>query len=190
MRVDLADYFRRFGGLTAVLLSPYTLMAALITAACWGDWRSSAWPDTPLATLPALLGFSLAAYALLLAFGDENFRAFLAEENVSEPGTDVPADNVLLGISAIFLHFIVVQVVALLMAVVAKAHPLATYGGIAATQSHCLHLLRNIYAAVGFFAFVLSLATALAAALDIFHSTRWYVLFKSTKTRHSGDSDE
>jgi hypothetical protein len=181
---DLADYFRRFGGLPAVMFSPYTLVAALITAVCWGDWRSSGWADAPLAMLPALLGFSLAAYALLLAFGDENFRAFLAEEHASQSRTDVPEDNVLLGISAIFLHFIVIQVVALLMAVVAHAHPLTTFGGIDATQNHYLHTLRNIFAAIGFFTFVLSLATALAAALDIFHSTRWYVLFKGAQSKH------
>jgi len=189
MFADLSDYFRRYGGIKAFALSPYTLAALLITVVCWGSWRVGSWPDTPLTILPALLGFTLAAYALLLAFGDEKFRAFLAEQQSDFVGTNVPGDNALLGISAIFLHFVVVQVVALVLAVIANSHPLATFGGLQATEHSLLHVLRNLYAFVGFFSFVLSLALALAAGLAIFHSARWYVLFKGVEASVRGQSD-
>ncbi len=178
---DLSDYYRRYGGLWAVVVSPYTLGAGFITAACWGSWRASSWPEGPIAVLPALLGFSLAAYALLLAFGDERFRAFLAEEQFDDGGMKVPNDNVLLGMSAIFLHFIIVQALALLLAIVANAHPLTAYGGVVATTNVWFHWGRNAFACFGYFLFLLSLATAVAAALNIYHATRLYVLFKAAE---------
>ena len=184
MLEDLRDYFRRYGGVKALLTSPYTLVATFVTVVCWGSWRSANWPDLALSVLPALLGFTLAAYALLLAFGDERFRAFLAEQQAEATGTAVPEDNALLGISAIFLHFIVVQVVAILLAIVAISHPLSAFGGRAAAHNGVLHALRNVYAFLGFYSFVLSLALALAAGLDIFHATRWYVLFKAVDVKN------
>jgi hypothetical protein len=176
---DLCDYYKRYGGWFAIIFSPYTVMAIVITVLCWGAWRLSSWPEAPLSVLPALLGFSLAAYALLLAFGDERFRAFLAEETFDKDSLSVPNDNVLLGMSAIFLHFIFIQVLALLLAVVANGHPGTAFGGSALTTQKLWHLSRDVYAFVGYFAFVLSLMTALAAALNIYHATRMYVLFKA-----------
>ena len=175
---DFADYFRRYGGIREVVRSPYVLISVLITAACWGSWRGSDWQEMPLAVLPALLGFTLAAYALLLAFGDERFRAFLASVATSDVDKNAADNNALLLISAVFVHFIVIQVAALLLAVVAHTHPLLAFGGISATQIPCLHALRNAYAFVGFVFFVLSIAMALVTGLNIYRATTWYVRFK------------
>lgn len=180
---DLVNYFRRYGGFRAILRSPYTLISVIITALCFGTWRTTEWSDLPLSIIPALLGFSLAAYALLLAFGDEQFRAFLAERDASEAGANVATDNVLLGTSAIFLHFIIVQALALIFAVVAHSHPARTF--LTATFQHTIaaHAARYILAFIGFYLFILSLAMSVAAGINIFHATVWYVLFKDDQRK-------
>lgn len=175
---DLRDYVVYYGGVWRMLLAPYAHAALLGTVVCYGIWHGRLWYETPLQVLPSLLGFTLAAYALLLGFGDDRFRSFLAERDPNEPGTqrgDPFSTNLLLRVSSIFLHFVVVQIVALTMAIVASSHPLAAWH---------LHVswagaARISFAFIGFFMFALSLSSSLLAALNIFHATKWYVRFKT-----------
>jgi hypothetical protein len=166
-----------------VATSPYSHFALVVTLICAGAWLSTSWSDLPLAVLPSLLGFSLAAYALLLAFGDDQFRSFLALPSSDPQKANDPA--LLLKVSAIFLHFLVIQIAALTLAIIGHAHPSVTFGlafgawiGADVFQSFWFHVARNAFAFVGFFTFILSIATALAAALNIYHATKWYVEFK------------
>lgn len=175
---DIGDYIRCYGGISRMVLAPYAHAALLGTLACYGIWTSNRWFDLPLAVLPALLGFTLAAYALLLGFGDDRFRSFLAERDPEEPaGTrgDPYAHNLLLRISAIFLHFVVVQIVALTLAIFASSHPLASLH----VHVKWAYVARTGVAFAGFFMFALSISSSLLAALNIFHATRWYVQFKT-----------
>lgn len=183
---DLWDYARFYGGARRVILAPYTHAALILTLVCLGAWNSGGWADLSLSVLPALLGFTLAAYALLLGFGDDRFRSFLADIGPEDGVTrrrDPFDGNLLLRISAIFLHFVVVQIVAIGLAVIANAHPVAAWH---------LHLSgawlwRKAFAFMGFFTFALSLTTAVVAALNIFHATKWYVMYKSEQGKEEGE---
>jgi hypothetical protein len=146
-------------------------------------WQTREWSDLPLQVLPNLLGFALAAYALLLAFGDDKFRAFLAVRQSRRATVDQFQDSLLLKVSAIFLQFVLIQIIALLLAIVSHAHILSTLQGItpissATYHSWAVHLIRNVYAAFSFFMFVLSITTSASAAFNIYHATRWYVDYK------------
>jgi hypothetical protein len=72
------------------------------------------WWDTPVAVLPSLIGFTLGGYAILLAFGDEEFKSVFAG------ATTKNKDSPYVIVSATFMHFIVVQVIALLIALAAE----------------------------------------------------------------------
>jgi hypothetical protein len=82
---DLSSYFAVYGGWPKIIYSPYTHAALFVTLLCWSKWHGANWTATPLAVLPALLGFTLAAYALFLGFGDESFRKFLANSANQNP---------------------------------------------------------------------------------------------------------
>jgi len=100
---DARSYYICYGGFWKIVWSPYTHGAVLVTILCIGKVLDGTWMITPLAVLPALLGFTLAAYALLLGFGDEAFRKFLARTGrraEDKDGTD--RDSTLMGVSAIF----------------------------------------------------------------------------------------
>jgi hypothetical protein len=184
---DVRVYFACYGGVPKIIYSPYTHFALLLTLICWGQWHSTDWTAIPLSVLPALLGFTLAAYALLLGFGDESFRKFLASSGKPEQtGRDATSETTLMGVSAIFLHFVVVEIVALLCAIVGAANPLASLGWSEAV-AHGLAGIRLgpqfphlAFAFIGLFAFYLSILMALAAAIDIFHATGWYVQYANT----------
>lgn len=180
---DLGAYFRRYGGLRALLLSPYTHFAIIGSTLSAGSWLKTDWPSEPLQVLPNLLGFALAAYALLLGFGDDEFRKFLATSD--SPNSDRDENSLLTDLSSTFLHFVIVQIVAIALAIVGNSHPLALLLSVVPLldEPHLfffLALARNIFAFVAFTAFTLSITTSCAAALGIFHATRWYVQFRST----------
>jgi hypothetical protein len=124
----------------------------------------------------------LAAYALLLAFGEGGYREFMAKPTLTPDRSRVVSK--LEVVSATFLHFIVVQVFALVFAVIAKLHVLvgmqldASAVGIkhAFTASWWI-ALHIAFSAIAFLGFALSLTTALAAGLAIFANSRWYVAY-------------
>jgi hypothetical protein len=181
LRDDLRRYFAGYGGFPKVLYSPYTHVALALTLICWGKWHSANWETIPLAVLPALLGFTLAAYALLLGFGDEKFRQFLARTGKTDVTIEGAADSTLMSVSAIFLHFVIVEMIALLLAIIGDANPIVAmgisgklYGSIALLRAHP-SALHHAFGFIGLFAFNWAILMALAAAIDIYHATSWYV---------------
>ena len=186
---DLHSYVVCYGGFRKVAYSPYTHLALLTTLACWGKWHGTNWTGTPLLVLPALLGFTLAAYALLLGFGDESFRKFLAGNGEPDrEGHDATTESTLMGVSAIFLHFVIVEIVALICAIVGEANPFTALGwssGIGGVLSHVglpTGTPHRVFAFFGLLAFNLSIFMALAAAIDIYHATGWYVRYTNKIT--------
>ncbi len=184
---DVISYVRAFG-LMGMFTSPYAHLALLGTLVCRGIWSASDWYATPLAVLPALLGFTLAAYALLLGFGDEKFRSFLADRDPGESAdhADPVEKNLLVRVSAIFLHFVIVEVVGLAMAVAGFSHPLGAWHIELPHES----IIRSIFAFVGVFFFVFSITSALATGFNIFHATKWYVNFKANPESNDSSAQD
>jgi len=108
-------YWQAYGGWGAVLRSRYLHAALVLTPFCWGTWGSAGWWDTVISVLPNLLGFTLGGFAIFVGFGDDRFKASLAA-----PEADPNSPTVFREFCATFVHFILVQLVALLCAIIAK----------------------------------------------------------------------
>ncbi|MDB5070243.1 MAG: hypothetical protein JWM87_1354 [Candidatus Eremiobacteraeota bacterium] len=192
---DIRDYVSAYGGFRRFLSSPYLHLAVIGSALCSGVWMGPSWSDLPLGILPNLLGFALAAYALLFAFGDEQFRTFLAIPTSIDHSPEKRRSKMLV-ISATFLHFVLVQVTALALAIVAKCHILGHLVTIARALGHPLafsspvwFIARSVFSFVSFTIFLLSITTSLAAAFAIFRATTWYVMYKEAQsTRQDPES--
>lgn len=105
----LRRYWKGYGGCSELLSSPY-LHVAIILSLPGAWWAPGAWPDKVESIVPSLLGLSLAGYAILLALGSGDFF-----ERIRKPKSN-GRPSTLEGISTAFLHFIIVQTLALLMA--------------------------------------------------------------------------
>lgn len=164
----LGKYWRAYGGWRAIVGSPYSALALIVSAAGASFWRTPGWWDTAIAVLPNLLGFSLGAYAMLVSFGDDKFKRTLGT-----PESDGP--SAFISMSASFAHFIVVQSLAVILAVLSKVSaPVPPIGTPGLTQATAQGLPMTCMWGVGFFLFSYSLALTIATAMAVFRLTNWF----------------
>lgn len=162
-------YWAAYGGLGALLCSPYLHAALLLLALTFHTWSAPQWWEQCLAVLPNLLGFTLGGFAIFIGFGDEKFRALLAEDD-GEP------INAYVALCSTFVHFILVQVAALVAAVLAKAWWF--YSPWMDIFSEALPWLNAMGWAVGYGLFLYALTSVIAATMHIFRIASMYAQFQ------------
>jgi hypothetical protein len=146
------NYWTVYGGFGALLKSPYLQASAVLTLLCVGLWSkadsAAHASDIAVGVLPNLLGFTVGALAIVLAFSSADIFKLLAEDG--EP------TSFFLTLTSNLVHFILVQVVALTTAIVAKVVDIRPLD--------ILSLLLLIYAVL----------VTLSAALQLFQTARIY----------------
>jgi hypothetical protein len=111
---EASSYWAIYGGWRAVIRSPALLVSIVITAVCFPYWKNGTWPEATLSIVPNLLGFSLGAMAVILAFPSAAaFKIF------AERGRE---DSYYMDMASKFAHFIFVQVLAIMFALIGKAY--------------------------------------------------------------------
>ena len=146
------NYWRAYGGWRALLKSPYLGWSIIISWILFPLWWNAdprgayPWHEHVFSILPAMTGFSLGAFAILLAFSDENFLKVAHKER--------KGGSYYMSVVSAFFHFILVQIAAMVIGFISIAFPvrILSYFG----------LLLMIYA----------LACAMAAASAIFGAAR------------------
>lgn len=169
----LKDYWTIYGGFKAVVASPYFWAAVVACVALWPLWLFGDWWNLVLSVLPNLLGFSLAGYAIFLAFGNDRFREFLSQCKVGK-------SSAFLAITTTFMHFVIVQILALGLALLAKS-------GAAAPAPAGAVFVPLVWArfplwGLGFLTFCYTLTTSLAALIAIFRLVRLLDIFNRART--------
>lgn len=168
----LSRYWAIYGGRAALLRSPYFHFSVALTAVTFNSWFYEKWWLTVISVLPNLLGFTLGGFAIFLGFGDEKFKQIISGTSATESRDFSPY----LSVSATFLHFVVVQVTALLWALVASALNFDLPGKDLSLIGRWLGLVGS---AVGYWLFFYSIFLAIAAAIAIFRVAGWYDRFQS-----------
>ena len=160
-------YWRAYGGLSAVLRSPYFHAALVLLLLTFNTWFNPNWWDQSLNVLPSLLGFTLGGFAIFIGFGDERFRALLAE-----PDDDTETPTIYVSLCSTFVHFILVQVLALMYAVVAKSWwfytPLIDFA------RPWLTYLNGVAGAIGYGLFLYALTSVIAATMHVLRIAAMY----------------
>jgi hypothetical protein len=180
----MARYWAIYGGWRALFSSAYLWSAVIGTALLTPLWLRGGWWDISLSTLPNLLGFTLGAYALLISFGDERFKAFLI-------ATDTERTTAFMEVSATFFHFIFVQALALMAALLAKAFAQAPNEWVSLVvdgQAAWLGALRTGWWLFGFLLFVYSITLIVAAGLAVFEVSTWFNDHQSGHATRTEDS--
>jgi len=169
----LGRYWTIYGGLRDLLLSPYLHLSLLLTILMNRFWQVEAWWNTAISIMPSILGFTLAGFTIWLGFGDEKFRQLIAKRQKKS------GNSAYMGASAAFVHFIIVQLIALLAALWALATAYDLQDG------NCLKplmpYLSKVGHFIGFFLFVYALLTILAATAVVFRAAFWYETHRSSE---------
>lgn len=156
----IRKYWSIYGGFSALLRSSYFWLGLVTTALLFPAWSKQGWWSDVLSLLPNLLGFSLGGFAILLAVGDDGFKKLIA-------GTENGESSPYMDACTAFVHFIFLQVIALLIALVAK-----TYSSI---LPGCLPKVSLVtMSAIGYFIFIYSIYCTLAAVFAIFRVADWF----------------
>ena len=105
-------YLRCYGGFSSIIVSPYFHIAVILTIiiAVFGNncWK---WYDDVKNIISCSLGFSFAAYSLLLGLSDDTFLQRLAGKNADG------APSPLMKVAGTFTHFFLVQGISLMYTV-------------------------------------------------------------------------
>jgi hypothetical protein len=111
---EMSGYWKIYGGLKAVITSPWLILSIFVTFGCYPIVESGGWIEAAFGVLPALLGFSIGAMAITLAFPATAFFRLLAEDGAE--------NSYYLDLASKFLHFIFVQVISIIFLFVVKSY--------------------------------------------------------------------
>lgn len=180
----IAKYFREYGGWWALFASPFLHSAFVISCFLWPYWLTGI-DQVVLAVVPSMLGFSLAAFALSLSIGSDQFRIYI--------GARVKGNaSVLEGMSNAFLHFMLVQVLTLLAGVIAGTHPIAQVLKLTGTSwSELPGLVRDlilsakiVFGAITTTLLVYAIVSVLPAIFHIYSASKVFVGFADRDFRN------
>jgi hypothetical protein len=166
--VVLGRYWRSYGGLSAFILSPYLHVALFLTAALSPYWLEQSWWTLATNILPSVLGFSLGGFAIWLGLGDDDFRTLITRR----PTNDEPSPY--MEVSSAFVHFVAIQMAALLAAIIAQATQFTLDPIFGDLRDFVPNVLAPIGYAIGFLLFLYSLLSVLATALAVFRVASWF----------------
>ena len=177
---DLAEIFKKYwkslGGWSELRRSPYVHIAVFITTLLSGYWLSSDWQKNAISILPNLLGFGVTGYAIWIGWGDEKLREQLISFDTK------PDVSAYVEVSAIFAHFAVVQIIALLSAIIFDAlnYVLSEKSLLSlilvstGLPTNTFTLIAPLGAAIGFFFFAYAIIVTLEATLALFRLATWF----------------
>lgn len=165
----LEVYYSAYGGARQMVRSPYAHVAILLTMATASLWTRPGWWDLPLSILPNLIGFTLSGYAVVMTISDQKLRSAMIGPIPNRP-TAFMATN------ATFFHFLLLQILAILLALIAKSRPLSYFFGSSKFEIgpfNARFVIAWVGWVIGYCVFVYALTSALAAAAAIFRVGRW-----------------
>lgn len=173
-----SKYWQAYGGIWDLIRSPYLHLAILLTMLTYGVWSQPKWWELVISVIPSLLGFTLGGFAIFLSFGDEKFKALLAEKNEGASRGQF-SQYVILCVT--FVHFILVQVLAFVYAIIAKATWF--YYPWPSLIKDILPYLNLIAGAIGFCFFLYAITALIAATMHMLRIATWYEMYSESRKK-------
>ncbi|MEH0741176.1 hypothetical protein H4F05_06575 [Vibrio cholerae] len=169
----LKEYWLAYGGWKALFSSKYFWGAFALNSLLFNAWYpiDSKWWEMVLSITPNFLGFTLGGFAMWVAIGDEKFKGLIA-------GADEDDDiSPYMEVNATFTHFLLLQIIALVLAIIAK-----NFDSVVINEP-AMAVAARIYSFGAHFIFVYALLTTLAAVLAILKVAKWYDEYRSVENQ-------
>lgn len=165
----LCKYAKDYGGIPSFLFSPYSLIALLITIVCKNYAHSIRWVDLPKGVLPSIIGFSIAAFSLWISMLSGGLKDIFTK--------NAKAIAIASNINTTFFHFIFIQIVAFMYAIIAESKPAAFIYKNIVTQPYftTLQITQGAWDtfvfwmyAIGLYLFIYAVTLCLASMIALF----------------------
>lgn len=168
VRFIWGKYWAMYGGSSALFSSTYFYIALALTIVNFGAWYHSGWWDIVIASVPTILGFTLAGLAVFLGM-DSGFSRFLAgaEENKISP---------FMTLVSAFAHFIITQAVAVIVALTVKSASFYVEG-MPSLYYEVVFVMNRVAWFVGYFIYMYSMVQVFSAVFAIFRATSWFEMY-------------
>ncbi len=179
----LTKSFKIYGGCSAILNSKYLKVAIVITILCWRLWTQPGYWELPISIMPNIIGFTLAGFAILLAFGDTKFFSLISFKENDE-------HSPFFKFATTFIIFIITQTTALLYAIIMKSwfdNPIMIYN-IGLTTGSILRVIQILLQGFGFIVFIYSMFLVIAAAVEVFRIVNWLEIYHTSQHNKEKDS--
>lgn len=163
--------FGIYGGLSALFRSIYVRISILVTAVAWRSSLSELWVEYSVSILPNIIGFSIAAIAIITVIGDDGFRRRMSQVNTLHN-----EESDLTVMLASFVWFIFIQIIAILFAIIFQSKPIPFYSNLC--KNDCIlwnEYVNASFSFVGMFLFIYSLFLVIASVFMTFHLFRMYI---------------
>ena len=169
-------YWQNYGGFRAIIRSPYFHLAILFTIFTIPFWFYRKWWDQILSIIPSILGFTLGGFAIFLGYGNDKFRSLMAKK-------DSTGNSPYLNVVSSFLHFVIVQILALIFSLTANSMGAIDALNIETTnRSPCISFFWFIIGFIGYGSFLYSLFLAFAVSFALYRLASIYVEFETRQT--------
>lgn len=161
-----AEFWSLYGGIRSLVVSIYFGGAIIITMLSFGLWTKPGWWDIVIGAIPTLLGFTLAGLAVFMSM-DSGFSKIIA--GGSKPKSPSP----FLSLISSFVHFILVQTIALFYALISKSLSF-TLPNMPEWYYKIMSFMTPVAGAIGFLIFIYAIMLVVAATFSIFRSSKWF----------------
>jgi hypothetical protein len=148
----LKIYWEAYGGRSALFRSGFFWVSLGVALVCTAFMtKNFSWHELAISILPDLLGFSLGGYVIMVGFGDVDFLEALRGRTGNGPSTYMK-------MNAAFVHFLVVQTITLLLAILSSS----------------LGLSNIVTTFIGMFLLFYTVGTLFAAIFNVLNVSNWY----------------
>lgn len=159
------EYWTAYGGWKALFTSKFFWISLILNLVMYHAWYpiESKWWDQVTSIIPSILGFTLGGFAMWVAIGDEKFKSLIAGNDEDEDGV-----SPFMEVNATFTHFVLLQILALIFAIIA-----ANFDYVLISNKY-LTIGAMAFSFTGYFLFLYALLTAIAAVFAILKVAKWY----------------
>lgn len=113
--MGMPRYFGEYGGWNSIFASRYFYAAAVVSGLGYWYFQQPKWWDLVTSVVPGLVGFAIAGVAIFVSLGSDALRSTIAGK---VPGSC--DQSPFIAFMAMFTHFVMVQLIALVLALLAK----------------------------------------------------------------------
>lgn len=168
---SLKSIFAAYGGWQSLRASSYLKLAIVLTVLSYGYIPEMGWTKLAQSIFPNLIGFSIAAIAIITVIGDDGFRGKMAKISTIRDG-----ESDMISIMASFMWFIWIQMTALIISVVIDARSFNACHAFSNTYCKEVNFYSNmIFSTIGLLTFFYGIILVLSSAFLTFDAFRLYI---------------